>query len=372
MTIETTRRLFLKGGLLAAASTSLPWILLTGDKGDAMAASPNRPSVRQNVKNLSRKEKDRFVRGLLALKQARSPFDPSLSYYDQFVRFHQIVVLRDRLGPGYSTAHDTPAFLPWHRKLLMLFEHALRTQVGSGFSLPYWDWTDESSLDIVFDDDFMGPYLGDSGDHYAITTGPFRKGNFPINILPQPIGGDTMAQSPFTFLTRGPKSLSLPTAAEVETLMAVTRYDAPPYDMTADPHESFRANLGGIPAHGGPPTLHSAVHAWVGGQWNGTYYDMGYTAQSTGFVGSMTALDSSPNDPVFWLNHANVDRLWAIWENKYGNRYEPESASNSGWNLNDELYPYTEYKQFRRIRRYGITNASMLDMAALGYTYDDL
>jgi tyrosinase len=30
----------------------------------------------------------------------------------------------------------------------------------------------------------------------------------------------------------------------------------------------------------------------------------------------LNALDvyASPSDPVFWLHHAQVDRLWAIWQ----------------------------------------------------------
>jgi tyrosinase len=28
---------------------------------------------------------------------------------------------------------------------------------------------------------------------------------------------------------------------------------------------------------------------------------------------------SSPNDPVFFLNHCNVDRLWAAWQQNHGN-----------------------------------------------------
>jgi Common central domain of tyrosinase len=47
-----------------------------------------------------------------------------------------------------------------------------------------------------------------------------------------------------------------------------------------------------------PPGLHNRVHVFVGG-------DM--------------APASSPNDPVFFLNHCNVDRLWAAWQNKNPN-----------------------------------------------------
>ena len=364
MAAGVSRRQIVKTGVIAGAGVVLASVLRSEGRGVSSA----QPSVRRNVKNLTAAEKARYVQAVLALKNTRSPFDPSLSYYDQFVRFHQLTVLRDRLGPGYSAAHDAPAFLPWHRKLLLLFESALREQVGADLTLPYWDWTDASSLDVLFADDFMGPYLGDAADNYAVTRGPFHKGAFPVNILPQPIGGDTMAQSPFTFLTRGPKTIGLPTAAEVEALLAVSRYDAPPYDMMADKQQSFRAYLGGVPM-GGPPILHSAVHAWLGGEWTAAYYDMGYQSATTTFVGSMTALDSSPNDPVFFIHHCYVDKLWAQWEKRYGNRYEPASGANTGWNLNDELYPYTEYPA---IARGSITNASMLDIAALGYTYDDL
>ncbi|MEW2081037.1 tyrosinase family protein [Streptomyces sp. NPDC005283] len=32
---------------------------------------------------------------------------------------------------------------------------------------------------------------------------------------------------------------------------------------------------------------------------------------------------SSPNDPVFFLHHANVDRLWEGWMNRQGRTYLP-------------------------------------------------
>src|SRR5829696_1697483 len=38
--------------------------------------------------------------------------------------------------------------------------------------------------------------------------------------------------------------------------------------------------------------MHNQVHVWIGG-------DMGPA--------------TSPNDPVFYLNHCNVDRIWEAW-----------------------------------------------------------
>jgi tyrosinase len=43
-------------------------------------------------------------------------------------------------------------------------------------------------------------------------------------------------------------------------------------------------------------TPHNDVHGLVGGP--------------SGFMG---AFDTAPLDPVFWLHHANIDRLWESW-----------------------------------------------------------
>jgi tyrosinase len=49
---------------------------------------------------------------------------------------------------------------------------------------------------------------------------------------------------------------------------------------------------------------------------------------------------TSPNDPVFYLNHCNVDRIWEGWMQRWGQLYEPEAnapAVLEGHRLNDEL-----------------------------------
>lgn len=33
----------------------------------------------------------------------------------------------------------------------------------------------------------------------------------------------------------------------------------------------------------------------------------------------MAVIETSPRDPIFWVHHANVDRLWAKWEVDYPN-----------------------------------------------------
>lgn len=50
-------------------------------------------------------------------------------------------------------------------------------------------------------------------------------------------------------------------------------------------------------------------------------------------VGGNMATGSSPSDPLFWLHHANLDRLWAEWQAK------PEHATDNPPNQTDELQP---------------------------------
>lgn len=71
---------------------------------------------------------------------------------------------------------------------------------------------------------------------------------------------------------------SLPKPNDVETAAKATDFDGPRYN---DGSTGFRPNL--------EANLHNQVHTWVGG-------DMGPF--------------SSPNDPVFFLHHCNVDRIW--------------------------------------------------------------
>ncbi|MBI3640344.1 MAG: tyrosinase family protein [Thaumarchaeota archaeon] len=59
-------------------------------------------------------------------------------------------------------------------------------------------------------------------------------------------------------------------------------------------------------------TIHGTVHNFVGG-------------------GGDMSQNNSPNDPIFWLHHANIDRLWNEWQNAH-------SGMNPS-NMNEKLQP---------------------------------
>ena len=74
---------------------------------------------------------------------------------------------------------------------------------------------------------------------------------------------------------------------------------------------------------------------------------------------------SSPNDPVFFLNHCNVDRIWEAWMQRNGRNYLPPASAPSslkGHRLNDNMESLISAPT---------TPVAVLNMTAI-YTYDSL
>ena len=82
----------------------------------------------------------------------------------------------------------------------------------------------------------------------------------------------------------------------------------------------------------------------------------------------MTA--ASPADPIFFLHHANIDRLWAAWIRLHPGAapYLPVGGAATGHNLNDALiFSDAPPKPWAGTA----TPASVINHQALGYRYDD-
>lgn len=103
----------------------------------------------------------------------------------------------------------------------------------------------------------------------------------------------------------------LPSAAELDAVMSRRRFSV------------FQQRL---------EMLHGSVHIAVGGTMSGA---------------------SSPADPIFWMHHANIDRLWARWQAAHP-RQLPD-------NLDETLEPEPILD---------LTIEEVLKPKALGYSYD--
>lgn len=333
--------------MLVAVGLPVSGSVLAGDQAARIA-------VRKDVKDLTAKEKRAFVAAVLKAKATPDPANPGLSRYDVFVDWHRDAfdcsLAWRQAGNFAGAAHNSPTFLPWHRQYLSEYERMLQEVSGDPtLTLPYWDWTDPASTAAVFAPDFMGGD-GDPSQEHAVLDGPFRKGAWRITVQDPPAVLAGMAE-PKPYLVRNfgsyfEREMPLPTAEEVRESLGVHRFDHAPYDASSPERLSFRNTLEGwrdaepgtcndgwldvSEPDGAPHVLHNAVHIHVGGLWK---------VDGKVAMGTM-AYNTSPNDPVFFLHHANIDRIFAAWELAQGQHYRPRSGAPEGWNAADTMWPW--------------------------------
>jgi tyrosinase len=239
-----------------------------------------------------------------------------LSWWDLFAWWH-VAAMSWRTAAGANRAHAGPVFLPWHRLYLRRLEEAIQTVMNDrNAALPYWDWTADGALAAAAQRSapiwsLIGPSRGE------ITTGALAQ--FRVRLVQE---SDRLVVGPPRPIWRdgGRRVATLPSPNDQAWSLADGQYDGPPWNTLAD---SFRNKLEGWqdpredlrrPA----PHMHNRVHVWVGG-------DM--------------APGSSPNDPVFYLNHCNVDRMWEAWLRRRGRTYVPAAGQGpAGHRVNDPLY----------------------------------
>jgi tyrosinase len=129
----------------------------------------------------------------------------------------------------------------------------------------------------------------------------------PTVPMPSPMAPITVTRSP------GPQSWLATLASNIPTIEGIADF------------ASFTTNLEGV--HGG-------VHVWVGG--------------------TMSGVPTAPADPIFWMHHANIDRLWWDWQQAHPGE-NPNLAGSGATSPVMDPWAYTE-PQTR-------------DITTLGYEY---
>jgi len=304
--------------------------------------------LRKNVRSLTGAERATFVKALLELKRKGE--------YDKYVHWHHHVMVptvlphEPRDANYRNGAHRGPAFLPWHREFLLQLEGDLRA-IEPRVTIPYWDWTQDAELQApatapIWADDFMGGN-GSEADEWRVQSGPFAHKNGKWPVPPYP---DDDLPGPGLKRAFGRILPSLPTKEDLALAMAEIFYDTPNYDRSPFTI-GFRNRLEGWVTQRGDARvktsgsqLHNRVHLWVGGN-----------------MAPMT----SPNDPVFFLHHCFIDKVWADWQAVQQREnpaaaphYAPERNGPPGHNLDDRLAPWTH------------TIQDVLDTTQLGYSYE--
>lgn len=163
--------------------------------------------------------------------------------------------------------HGGPEFLPWHRELVNRFEIMLR-QVDSRLSLHYWDWTRDASP--LFTPSFMGSGSGDAGDPW-LAAGFYVPGADPYRADAFDATHNNPVDPPRT-LTRNYSGGTIP--ATTDTAI-----------VEAGNYQAMRGLL---------EDAHDAAHGIIGGTLSNAHISF--------------------RDPIVFLLHSNVDRLFARWQ----------------------------------------------------------
>ena len=191
---------------------------------------------------------------------------------------------------GDLEAHGGPGFLPWHRVYLLDLERELQA-IDPSVSLPYWRF--DKAAPNIFTREFVG--VSDNiGTVQFSPTNPLQfwktDGVQGINRRPH---FDTASEHP-DLLT------------EAQTLARGTLF------------RQFREMQGN--PHG---TAH--IH----------------------FGGSIANIDTAAKDPLFFMLHCNVDRLWAKWQRAVGrfnslqaSSYDTRPTNRIGHRLDNTMWPW--------------------------------
>ncbi|KAI0123787.1 hypothetical protein BJ170DRAFT_713049 [Xylariales sp. AK1849] len=204
--------------------------------------------------------------------------------------------------------HNSGYLLPWHRLFLWRMEEALRNECGYKGYLPYWDiprFSENQTVSKVWDGSATS--LGGNGAYGDPQPREVILPGLAVNFtLPTPAGtgGGCITDGPFRHL-----QLNLgPVAKEVIDYSNKYGYKANPrcLSRTFDPESSAGvlnwANATTIMQSPDMATFRQGIE----NLWHRNAHT---------FIGLEGADPFSPtNDPAFYLLHAQIDHLWAIWQ----------------------------------------------------------
>ncbi|ORY12449.1 hypothetical protein BCR34DRAFT_651193 [Clohesyomyces aquaticus] len=222
------------------------------------------PLQRKAWHKLTREEKASYIAAEKCLMSTPTKLHlaTARTMFDDFQMLHVLVT---------KHVHGVGAFLPFHRFYIHAHEHILRTSCNYTGAHPYWDETLDAgnfSTSILLDPEtgFGGNGVGKDN---CIATGPFK--DYVNTIGPGEVNTEHC-------IDRQVNDCASKSAEQkvVDSCMKMTNFE-----------DAWNC------LEGGP---HTAGHGGIGGQ--------------------MFNVFSSPGDPLFYLHHAWLDKLWWDWQSK--------------------------------------------------------
>lgn len=250
--------------------------------------------TRKDQASMPQTERDAFKNAVIQLVNEGK--------YVDLIRFHMDM---SHNMHGSMGAVGLYRFLAWHRRYLVAFERELqradailRPTATQKLGVPYWRWQD---------------------------TFPSWLNGF----LPSKIPNTNQPAPPR-------KNAAPPSKANLADInIIVNQFNIQTPGLPGNNlYTKFTYGIEGFGKRpdGSSLPAHNHGHGWIGGIMNNT--------------------STSPTDPIFWLHHAEIDRLWQIWR---GTNPTPKPPLTGSDRIMD---PWAE------------SYANLLDTVGLGYVYD--
>jgi tyrosinase len=225
--------------------------------------------------------------------------------------------------------HFSWFFLPWHRMYLFYFEQiiidAIKELGGphADWALPYWNYSDNA--------------------------------NANARRLPPAFQASTMPDG-----TPNPLRVNARNAGANTNAIVADDFDVDIADCLSEP-QFVAQPAGGNPGFGGAQTgfNHSSG---IGGKLENVPHGSMHMAVG----GFMSRFNTAGLDPLFWLHHCNIDRLWTVWQKRSAAHQDPTQSlwlTGVSFDFNDAFGAIATH-----------TSSEVVDTTAspLLYDYDDV
>ncbi|EOD47694.1 Tyrosinase [Neofusicoccum parvum] len=244
--------------------------------------------------------------------------------------------------------HFNAQFLGWHRWFTWEYEQALRNECNYTGAQPYWDWTKTAKTGLAKSPLFDGSATSLSGDgvllNYSSTDQIIVNGDtdYPTYLTPGTGGGCVMS-GPFVNMSvnLGPDGLSILNGKSDNSSY---KFEYNPRclkrSLTDDSNQRFANESSVLTLLTEPQDIYTFEFVMQGypntdqlGVHGGGHFSLGGDPGRDLYV--------SPGDPAFFTHHANIDRVWWMWQMQ-----DPEtrtagaSAVSGPYTMNDLFEPH--------------------------------
>lgn len=247
---------------------------------------PGKPRyIRKNATSITAQKDLVALNTALKIMRTKDCSDPTSWYYQGGIHWVPDTVNNNKFCSSYSNPGDLKEgwdncthsksrkekihFLVWHRMYIYNLERIVRKLSGyQDFALPYWAYTNTTD----------------------------KKLNRTLPSIFRDQNSGLFEQSRYDSLNKGyPLSGSIVRNLSLTKLNECTLYS------------SFNNSINASP--------HGAMHDYIGQGNDSVYMIWNPIYQQTMNGGLMANVPSAAFDPIFWLHHSNIDRIWQQWTN---------------------------------------------------------